>query len=342
LTGAESETAPPEGVQAPSAHAPTSGPLPGRAPDFFIVGHPKSGTTALYEALRRHPQVYMPDCKEPWFFATELHERTPPRPEGTPQTLEQYLSLFAPARGDQLAGEATPMYLWSRTAAARIAEVQPAARIVAILREPASFLHSLHLQLVQSYVETESDFATALALESARRRGEQIPRYSYWPQALLYSDYVRYAEQLRRYRQAFAPEQILVLIYDDFKRDNERTVRSILRFLGLNDSLPVEPAEVNPTVRVRSQRLHELVHALGVGRGPVSLAAKAGVKAITPARLRRKAFRATQRRIVFAEPQAPDERLMKELRARFAGEVAAVSELLGRDLVKLWGYEHLL
>ena len=31
-----------------------------RVPDFFIVGHAKCGTTALYEMLRAHPQIYMP------------------------------------------------------------------------------------------------------------------------------------------------------------------------------------------------------------------------------------------------------------------------------------------
>jgi hypothetical protein len=28
-----------------------------RLPDFFIVGQSKSGTTALYEILREHPQI---------------------------------------------------------------------------------------------------------------------------------------------------------------------------------------------------------------------------------------------------------------------------------------------
>ena len=45
-------------------------------PDFFIVGHPKCGTTALFEMLRTHPQIYMPDCKETFYFADEL--RFPP------------------------------------------------------------------------------------------------------------------------------------------------------------------------------------------------------------------------------------------------------------------------
>ena len=70
---------------------------------------------------------------------------------GPPETLEEYLSLFSAAGPEQLAGEASPSYLWSRDRRRRaIAEVQPAARIIAILREPASFLHSLHLQLLQN------------------------------------------------------------------------------------------------------------------------------------------------------------------------------------------------
>jgi hypothetical protein len=316
--------------------------LPGtRLPDFFLVGHPKCGTTALYEALRRHPQVFMPDCKEPWFFASELQARMPPRPEGSPETLEQYRSLFDAARPEQLAGEASALYLWSRSAPGRIAAVQPQARIVAILREPASFLRSLHLQFLQTYVETESDLRTALELEAARRTGQRLPRYSYWPQALMYSEYVQYTEQLKRYHAAFGHEQVLVLIYDDFRRDNEGTVRTVLRFLGLDDTVPVQTGEVNPTVQPRSQRLHELVHAVGVGRGPLSRSVKEAMKALTPARLRRRALRATQQRLVFAKPQPPDEQLMLELRHRFTAEVSSLSEYLGRDLVELWGYDRL-
>ncbi|HLM86873.1 MAG TPA: sulfotransferase [Solirubrobacteraceae bacterium] len=313
-----------------------------RVPDFFIVGHPKCGTTALYETLRTHPQIYMPAGKEPWFFAPELHDRTPPRPEGTPQTLAQYLELFAPATPEQRVGEATALYLWSASAAARIAEVQPDARIVAILREPASFLRSLHLQWLQTHIETEADLRTALALEDERRRGRSIPRHTYWPQALMYSEFVRYVEQLRRYQDVFSPQNVLVLIYDDFRAENERTVREVLRFLGVDELAALEVPRANPTVRARSQRLNELVHALSVGTGPRSVALKETVKAITPRGLRRRALHATQRHLVFTEPEPPDEQLMGELRACYAGEVRALSEYLGRDLVTLWGYDSLI
>ena len=164
-----------------------------------------------------------------------------------------------------------------------------------------------------------------------------MPRHTYWPQALLYSEHVRYVEQLRRYHDLFGRERVLVLIYDDFRADNDATVRRVLRFLDVDDGVAIEAVEANPTVSARSQRLHELLHAVSVGHGPFSLAVKGAVKTLTPTGLRRHARDAAQRRVVFAEPPAPDLELMAELRRRFKEEVEALSEYLGRDLVTLWG-----
>jgi hypothetical protein len=307
-------------------------------PDFFIVGQPKSGTTALYEMLRRHPQIYMPDLKETRFFARDLRVSFQPSTP-LPETLEQYLSLFAAARPEQRVGEATPSYLRSRDAAHRIAELRPDARIIAIFREPASFLRSLHLELLQIHIEEEKDLRKAIALDEAGRPQSEIgdspiqqrPRYSI--------ERVRYVEQLRRYHAVFPPEQVLVLIYDDFRADNEGTVRRVLRFLEVDDTCPIEVVEANPTVRVRSPRQYDLVRSLYLGRGPAAQAAKAGIKALTPQQLRRDALRLLRRRVLWGKPDPPDEQLMLELRRRFKGEVVALSEYLGRDLVTLWGYD---
>jgi hypothetical protein len=319
-------------VARPPSHA--------RTPDFFIVGHHKCGTTALYEMLRRHPQIFMSDLKEPWFFASDL----PPRFPATtplPQTLTEYLSLFAGARSDQRIGEATPSYLVSHAAATNIAAVQPDARIIAILREPASFLRSLHLQAVENHAETEPDLGKALALEERRRRGEAIPPHAMRPQELLYSEHVRYVEQLLRYDAVFSEQQVLILIYEDFRRDNDATVRRVLRFLQVDDSVPVEQVDVNPTVRVRSQRLYSLLRSLYMGSGPASRIAKATIKGLTPKQLRLNAVRTTRRRILYDSPPPPDEGLMLELRRRFKQEVVALSEHLGRDMVTFWGYDQL-
>ncbi len=256
-------------------------------------------------------------------------------------SLDEYLSLFAGARPEQRVGEASTSYLWSRTAAARIAEAQPEARIIAILREPASFLRSLHLQLLQNHHEVEPDFRKAVALDDARREGRQIPAHSYWPQALIYSDRVRYVEQLRRYHAVFAPEQVLVLIYDDFRRDNEGTVRTVQRFLGVDDTVPMDVVAANPTIGVRSVAIDRFVRTLRGGQGPVAGAAKATIKTLTPWKLRDRVFYPLRSRIVYGQPPPPDQGFTLELQRRFKPEVVALSEYLGRDLVSLWGYDGL-
>ena len=314
-----------------------------RLPDFFIVGHPKCGTTALSWMLGRHPQIFIP-MKEPRFFSPELRSRSRRiAPSSAPDTLEDYLALFAPAGPERRAGEATPMYLRSRTAAARIAEVQPEARIIAILREPASFLRSFHLQCAYNHVETQRDFGKAIALEQDRRQGRRIPRLSQSPQTLLYSEHVRYVEQLRRYHAAFAPQQVLVLIYEEFRSDNEATVRRVLRFLDVDDTLPIEPAESDPLPAVRLQALHQAARLTSViRRNRASAPIVRTVNRVMPSRRASNGrLRTGWRRVVYTEPSPPDERFMRELRRRFKPEVVALSEYLGRDMVSLWGYDRL-
>jgi Sulfotransferase family len=303
-----------------------------RVPDFFIVGHHKSGTTALYEMLRRHPQIFMPDVKEPRYFASDLRFQFEPEPSGhAPMTYDQYLSLFAPARPEQRVGEASPSYLKSQTAAQAIAQVQPAARLIAILREPASFVRSLQLQLLQEHVETETDLRRAVANERVTRSGRQVLRYS---------DHVHYVEQLRRYHAAFAPEQVLILIYDDFRSDNEATVRRVLRFLQVDDESPIHIMDANPTVTVRSVRLDQMMRKLYSSSGPAK-ALNSTLKAVTTEHMRRRLVRTIRRQVVYGEPQPPAESAMTELRERYKPEVVALSEYLDRDLVGLWGYDRL-
>ncbi|HUB35263.1 MAG TPA: sulfotransferase [Solirubrobacteraceae bacterium] len=314
-----------------------------RLPDFFIVGHPKCGTTALYEMLRRHPRIYMPDLKEPWYFASDMRPRFQPARTGeTPDTLESYAALFASATPEQRVGEASSSYLSSHTAAERIAEVCGGARVVAIVREPASFLCSLHLQLLRDHVETERDFGRALALEQARAAGAEIPRRSHLPQLLRYSEHVRYVQQLRRYHALFPAERVQVLIYEDFRANNAATVRAVLRFLEVDEEVALAPITANRTTgRMRSQRLEELLNTVAVGRGPASRAVKATVKTLTPSGVRGAAMRGTRRHVIYGKAKRPDEELMLALRRRLKPEVVALSEYLERDLVTLWGYDRL-
>ncbi len=340
-------------LQAPAReHTPgaaASGVAPGRAPDFFIIGHEKCGTTALYRILRQHPQIFMPELKEPRFFEAP-HDRRPAPPHAIrPRTLDDYLALFAGARPDQRAGEASPQYIRSEHAARLIAEVQPAARIIALLREPTSFLRTYHFHCVRELVESERDLRKAIALEGSRREGRNLPRGSRAPRRLLYCEHVRYAEQLRRFEAAFGREQMLVLVYEDFLRDNDATARTVLRFLGVNDTVALDLAGETNVPRqarrgrkaVRLRGLHRLAMTLQTARRQPQQASRLWrtVDALTPGWLRSDAVEDLARRVVFSVPPPPDEQFVRELRARFKPEVLALSDYIGRDMVAEWGYE---
>jgi hypothetical protein len=310
------------------------------------VGHQKCGTTALYLMLSQHPRIYMPhEVKEPWFFGRELRPGSA-EGEGTrsrPNTLARYMELFAEAGADQLVGEASPQYIRSRKAPGEIARLRPDARIVAILREPASFLRSLHMQLVATHTESEQDFARALELEPRRREGEKIPRHCDSPPSLLYSEHVRYAEQLRRLHEAFPPEQVMILVYDDFRAENLAQVARVLRFLGAEADVPLRQVETEPLKGVRSARLHRArrtIRRLGLNPAAGGWPARA-IDRLAPQALRSERLAAALRRRAYGEQAPVDEQLMGELRGRFAGEVQAASEYLGRDLVTLWGYDRI-
>jgi hypothetical protein len=312
----------------------------GRIPDFFIVGHEKCGTTALYSILRQHPQIFMPDVKEPRFLAGDPQARRgagAQGPGGLPRTLEEYLALFAPAAPAQLAGEASPQYLRSPAAATRIAELQPRARIIALLREPVSFLRTYHLNNVRGRVESEHSLRRALALEAERR--ERLEASSLKRNRLMYAELVRYVEQLERFERVLGCEQMHVIVYEDFRADNAAAVRGVLRFLGVEEDFAFERYEVRRERKaVRMQRTHRAALALQRARRRPERAGTLmrGLGALAPRAAR---LEGLARRLVFSVAPPLDEDLELELRRRFRPEVAALSEHLGRDLLARWGYE---
>ena len=129
--------------------------------------------------------------------------------------------------------------------------------------------------------------------------------------------------------------------YDQRAPERPPSVNACNQRLELDDTAPVQLREANPTVRVRSPRLNELVRAVSVGSGPATRAVKLAVKALTPPSLRARALQLTHRKVLYGAPRPADEELMLSLRRRFKGEVVALSEYLGRDLVTEWGYDRL-
>lgn len=297
-----------------------------RVPDFYIVGAPKAGTTAMYEYLRTHPDLYLPARKELRFFGSDLDIR-----DRQPLTAEQYLAYFAGAPADTLIGTAYVWYLYSRRAAGEIAQFSPDARIIAMLRNPVDMLPALHGEHIANGNEDITDFTAALEAEPERRAGRRIPPHAHLPQGLWYMDVPRYTEQLERYFAAFGRDRVRVVLFDDFVADTAATFRETLGFLGVRGDFGPESFEpVNVSRRIRSERFRHFL-----ARPP--RLPRLIIRTFVPGRLRRSAYeRAKRMNIEVAARQPISPATADRLRTTFAPEIERLSTLLDRDLTALW------
>jgi hypothetical protein len=301
-----------------------------RIPNFFIVGAPRCASTFMYTYLRQHPDVFMPEHKEPKFFCSDLDSGSDADADFFIRDEEEYLALFADTGGARRVGEACVFNLFSTVAAARIKAKSPDAKIIIMLRDPVEQMYSYHSVRRRNATE-DLDFEAALAAEPDRREGRRLPRLARNVKMYQYRAVASYADQVARYFDAFGRENVHVIIYDDFVRDPAASYRATLEFLGVDPDFRPELAVVNANRKNISPGLATLL------RDPVVIR-----------RLKRLVPRALHRRIGgFRERlrgwnQTPTVRapvdldLRNRLRAELAADIARLGELLGRDLSVIW------
>jgi hypothetical protein len=302
--------------------------------DFAIAGQPKSGTTALAEFLGRHPRICMSVPKEPTYFATDLMEESDAfhgsRKYFEFRTPEDYEAVFAHCRPGQLRGDASTAYLYSKVAASNLHAANAETKIIIMLREPVSFMHSLHTQFLNETTEDETDFARALEKEQIRKAGRGLPVRVRCPSYLFYRERARYSTQLERYYRVFPRENLFVMTMEEFGQDNELYYLQVLEFLGLEGSQGPAFHSVHAAKTPRSRALNRLLNTPALKR--------AVFRILGPSRY--DAFRKRVAGLIMKEQERTgfSPALEQELREELKAEVERVSTLVGRDLRAVWGY----
>lgn len=231
-------------------------------PDFFVIGVPKAGTTALHVALAQHPQLFMSRVKEPKFFMCDGPPPTRGGGPGDAKSLreriwrrEDYEALFADAPAGALRGESTPFYLYDSDAHRRLYDAVPDARLIALLRDPVDRAHSNWTHLWSAGLEPEGDFVAACRLEDERAAAG-------WATFWRYLDLGRYGEQLQRLLTHFDREQILVLRYGQLLDEPARTLDQICAFLGVATGVMTEVPASNVTTHATDSRRNRALSAV--------------------------------------------------------------------------------
>ncbi len=284
---------------------------------FLGLGAQRTATTWLFECLRSHPEIFMPDEKELQYFSSLAGGNN------AQQGFDWYSRKLNLSGNQKVSGEITPEYLLDPAAPLRIKETLEHPRLFACVREPVSRAVSAYRKGLR---ENNWDCSLAEFLEN---------NLDYCLDRGLYSI------QLQRYLDQFPRQDIRIMVYDDIAFDPGSFIREIYQFLG------VDPDFISPMVDFKfnigvSQRregvraivfLRDLVYKLlgQVGRDRI-------VKAIQRTKLGNRWMQG------FLDPDslngAGDQQLLKGYREFFRDDVQKTSLLLGRDLVSLWGYDN--
>lgn len=219
--------------------------------NFFIVGAPKCGTTAWATYLADHPDIFVPSAKEPHFFNTDQPGFR------WSKTRQDYFDHYRNYDGEKVVLDASVQYLYSAEAACNIAEFNPQAKILIMLRRPSAFIRSYHNQLLMNLDESIEDLRSAWEA-SGHRSAADIPASNRDPSLLDYKRVGRFSEQVDRYLKVFDRSQIMVVFMEDWTKDPRTLYLRLMDFLGIEDDGKADFPQVHAAKHVSNRTLHRL------------------------------------------------------------------------------------
>ena len=180
------------------------------APAWLGIGAQRSGTTWFTDLLTQHPQVGLgTNGKKEQHL---LHKVA----DGVIEPAD-YLDLF-PADGVRR-GDWTPQYLRHASAPAAAARWLPDAPVLVLLRDPVERFRS--------------------AMRLAATRGKSWP----YPVPITVQTWTGfYADQLAAWASHVGRERMVVMVYEDVRRNAQAAVDRVWRLLGV-DPVPLHDVE---------------------------------------------------------------------------------------------------
>jgi len=225
----------------------------GCLPNFFIIGAAKCGTTTLYDLLRQHNDVYMPLQKEPNFFCNQVNFS---------KGLAWYTDSYFQNTYRYLArGEASTHYLyWSEIASERMSQIygQERIKIIAIFRDPVKRAYSHYWMMVHRRSEDLS-FEKALHEENKRLKTKYSQLMTVGSQQYGYFRGGMYSTLLKPFLDRFPREDLHCIVLDDLNNDFNNEMKTISKFLEINESINFKLIESNPAHIPRNRKFHEFL-----------------------------------------------------------------------------------
>lgn len=181
--------------------------------DFLVPGISKCGTTTLCYLLGEHPDIFIPEIKEPHHFNREDLDAHRPL----------YEELFTPAKPNQLLGEGSQMYCtveFEELVSKRVHEHNPEMKLIFSVRNPFKRIESSYREFHHS--------GPCYAVNAPYGIGNAMTGLP----ALLEDSH--YWQRLQSYRRHFRDDQILVVFLEDLQKNPQAVLKQCYEFLGVD------------------------------------------------------------------------------------------------------------
>jgi hypothetical protein len=211
-------------------------------PDFLIIGAQKGGTTSLYLYLNEHPNIGGAVIKEVSYFDKNYSLGLAWYRAQFPTPLRKLYTRDI-RKQNYIVGEASPGYLVYPHSPARIAQILPRVKLIALLRNPVERAYSQYRHNVERGYEQLS-FADAIEAEEERTQAEKEKvlsdehynstaffRYSYLARGV-------YVDQLKHWLDFFPREQLLLLKSEELNSEPTEIFKQTLAFLNVPVLIP--------------------------------------------------------------------------------------------------------
>lgn len=293
--------------------------------DFFIIGCPKCGTTALAQYLGQHPHICVTTPKEPHYFAVDL-----PGYQGG-MSRSAYDALFKrDGKQCERFGEASVYYLFSHEAVKNIYKYNSDARLIVMLRNPVQLVHSLHAQLLYSRNEDIDSFEEAWHTQEARAQGRRIPKYCTDASVLQYGQVALLGAQIERlYKSPFPKEQIKVLLFDDFIKDTQSVYEEILSFLDVT----TDGRTLFPVINANTRHRFSCLGGVYVNTPPLLTGFVKNLKRFLGVKRFNLAPRLAKLNTVKKQRPPLSADMKQKLQEFYADDIKLLGSLLGQDLI---------
>lgn len=284
-----------------------------RAPNLFIIGSMKSGTTSLCRLLGAHPAVFMCPVKEPCYFADPGVLKTVWRArwrDGHWRNLDHYLSLFAAAGDVPYRAEASTVYSQVPVFSGvpeRILASSPEAKFIYIMRDPIERTISHYLHVVRWWGERR-DILSAIRFD---------PHYQ---------DVSHYARQLRAYLRHVDAHRIYTLTLESLVAQPREQYRALCSWLGIDPDF--DPGHFGERCNQTPEDI-ERVRGLGTLHRLRCSRTYGSIKSLVPKPLRNLGSRLAAKPFKLARASVGE--VAQYLRLTQQKQTEELRDLLGRD-----------